>query len=219
MLNKMPPVWFLTITVLLVELKFLFYLRAMEYFGTYFAIMVGVAKRIFSFIVVLGIIVFAFAHSLHILLRPTTDFSYDQPSYTDDVNNPWNLAARYQSISSNGTIENETFIETPDANINMFALFSTAIIAVYFMLTGDSSSVSSWVLKDNPTLVFLLAVFSFFTTIYLMNLFIGLLGMAIDETNNDQSFLQLKGEILAEIELFWMLPYQRRKKNWFPDIL
>ncbi|CAG8750693.1 3804_t:CDS:2, partial [Dentiscutata heterogama] len=76
MLNKTPPVWFLTITVLLVELKFLFYL-------------------------LLGIIVFAFAHSLHILLRPTTDFSYDQPSYTDDVNNPWNLATRYQSILPN----------------------------------------------------------------------------------------------------------------------
>ncbi|CAG8524289.1 36528_t:CDS:2, partial [Racocetra persica] len=166
------------------------------------------------------IIVFAFAHSLHILLRPISDYSYDQPSYTDDVNNPWNLATRYQPILPNGTIENgSSLIETPDANINMFALFSTAIVAVYFMLTGDSSSISSWVLKDNWTLVFLLAIFSFFTTIYLMNLFIGLLGMAIDETNNVESFLHLKGEILAEIELFWMLPYQRRKKNWFPDIL
>ncbi|CAG8810793.1 10532_t:CDS:2, partial [Racocetra persica] len=25
--------------------------------------------------------------------------------------------------------------------------------------------------------------------------------------------------ILSEIELFWMLPYQRRKKNWFPEII
>ncbi|CAG8508277.1 7240_t:CDS:2, partial [Scutellospora calospora] len=178
-----------------------------------------IAQRIFSFIVVLGIMVLIFAHSLHLLLRPTSNYSYNQPSYTDDVNNPWNLAPRYQSILSNGTIENESsLIETPDANTNLFALFSTAIVAVYFMLT-DSSSVSPWVLKDNPTLVLLLAMFSFFTTIYLMNLFIGLLGMAINETNNVESFLQLKGEVLAEIELFWMLPYQRRRKDWFPDIL
>ncbi|RIB22237.1 hypothetical protein C2G38_2140289 [Gigaspora rosea] len=43
--------------------------------------------------------------------------------------------------------------------------------------------------------------------------------MAIDETYNEESFLQLRGEILSEIELFWMLPYQRRKKNWFPEII
>ncbi|CAG8810792.1 10531_t:CDS:1, partial [Racocetra persica] len=78
----------------------------------------------------------AFAHSLHLLLRPTTKYSYDQPSYNDDINNPWNLVTRYKSISSNGVIGNESFIETPSANTNLFSVFNTAIIAVYFMLTG-----------------------------------------------------------------------------------
>ncbi|KAF0459569.1 transient receptor potential cation channel subfamily a member 1-like [Gigaspora margarita] len=165
-----------------------------------------------------GILVLAFAHSLHILLRPTTEYSYNQPSYTDDTNNPWNLVSTYQFISSNGTIEGSSLVEIPDDNTNMFALFSTSLLAVYFMLTGDSSAVSSWVYKNNWILVFLMVIFSFFTTIYLLNLFITLLGAAVDETNNEESFLQLKCEILSEIELFWMLPYQRRKKNWFPDI-
>ncbi|RIB15874.1 hypothetical protein C2G38_2318151 [Gigaspora rosea] len=181
--------------------------------------MIGVAKRVFSFLVILGIIVLAFSHALHLLLRPTTEYSYNRPSYTDDLNNPWNLVARYQSISPDGTISGSSFIATPDENTNLFAIFDTAIIAVYFMLTGDSSAVSPWVLRKNWTLVILLIKFSFFTTIYLMNLFIGLLGIAIDQTNNEESFLKLRGEILSEIELFWMLPYQRRKKNWFPEIL
>ncbi|RIB09774.1 hypothetical protein C2G38_2146389 [Gigaspora rosea] len=43
--------------------------------------------------------------------------------------------------------------------------------------------------------------------------------MAIDEKNNEESFLLLRAEILSEIELHLMLPYQRRKKNWFPEIL
>ncbi|CAG8770765.1 22752_t:CDS:2, partial [Racocetra persica] len=122
-------------------------------------------------------------------------------------------------ISSNGTIGESTLIEAPDENTNLFTTLSTSILAVYFMLTGDTSAVTSWGLVNNLTLTFLLVIFSFFTTIYLLNLFITLLVNAIDQTNNEESFLQLRGEILAEIELFWMLPHQRRKKNWFPEIL
>lgn len=112
------------------------FFRALEYFGTYFAIMIGVAQRVFSFLVVLSIIVLAFSHSLHLLLRPTTEYSYDRPSYTDDPNNPWNLVSRYQSISPDGIIGGSSLIATPDENTNLFAIFDTAIIAVYFMLTG-----------------------------------------------------------------------------------
>ncbi|KAF0437534.1 transient receptor potential cation channel subfamily a member 1-like [Gigaspora margarita] len=167
--NITPPIWIITISAFLLEIKFLLFFRALEYFGKYFAITIGVAQKVFSFLVVLGIMVLAFAHSLHLLLRPTSEYSYDQPSYTNDANNPWNLVSTYKLISSNGTVGESSFIETPDDNTNLFSFFSTSVLAVYFMLTGDTSSVSSW--------------------------------------------------ILSEIELFWMLPYQRRKKNWFPEIL
>ncbi|RIB08594.1 hypothetical protein C2G38_2146977 [Gigaspora rosea] len=217
--DKVLPIWAITIAAFLLELKFLLFFRAIEYFGIYFAIMIGVAKKVFSFLVVLGIMVLAFAHSLHLLLRPTSEYSYDQPSFTNDANNPWNLVSTYKFILPNGTVEKSSLIETPDDSTNLFSQFSTSILAVYFMLTGDLSSVSSWALKNNWTLAFLLFLFSFFTTIYLLNLFITLLGNAIDDRNNEESFLQLRGEILSEIELFWMLPYQRRKKNWFPEIL
>ncbi|KAF0388239.1 transient receptor potential cation channel subfamily a member 1-like [Gigaspora margarita] len=209
------PVWIITISVFLLEIRFLLFFRVLKYFGTYFAIMIGVAQKIFSFLAVLGILVLAFAHSLHILLRPTTEYSYNQPSYTNDINNPWNLVSTYKFISSNSTVEGSSLFEIPDNNTNMFALFSTSLLAVYFMLTGDSSAVSSWVYKNNWMLVFLMVIFSFFTTIYLLNLFISLLGNAVDETNNEESFLKLKCEILSEIELFWMLPYQRKKKTGF----
>ncbi|CAG8472833.1 10535_t:CDS:2, partial [Racocetra persica] len=130
---------------------------------------------------------------------PTTKFSYNQPSYTDDANNPWNLVPTYKSISSNGAVEG-SLIETPDDNTNMFSVFTTSILAVYFMLTGDTSVVSSWELTNNWTLSILLVLFSFFTTIYLLNLFIGLLSMAIEQTNNEESFLKLKGEKIKSTE-------------------
>ncbi|KAF0416730.1 transient receptor potential cation channel subfamily a member 1-like [Gigaspora margarita] len=118
---KILPTWIITIAVFLLEIKFLLYFRALKYFGKYFAIMIGVAQQVFSFLIILGIIVLAFAHSLHILLRPTSEYSYNQPSYTDDINNPWNLVSTYKFISSNGTIGDSLFIETPDDNTNLFA--------------------------------------------------------------------------------------------------
>ncbi|RIB19437.1 hypothetical protein C2G38_1265977 [Gigaspora rosea] len=134
--EKTPSTWIITIATFLLEIKFLLFFRALDYFGTYFAIMIGVAQKVFSFLVVLGILVLAFAHSLHLLLRPTSEYSYDQPSLTDDFNNPWNLVPTYQFISSNGTVGKSTLIETPDDSTNLFTMFSTSILAVYFMLTG-----------------------------------------------------------------------------------
>ncbi|CAG8618713.1 17046_t:CDS:2, partial [Dentiscutata heterogama] len=72
---------------------------------------------------------FSLCHSLHLLLRPTSEYSYDQPSNTDDFNNSWNLVLTYKFISSNGTIGESSLIETPDDNTNLFAMFSTSILA------------------------------------------------------------------------------------------
>src|SRR3954452_13828099 len=95
-------------------------------------------------------------------------------------------------------------------------------------------------------MTFLFFLFTFFTVIYLMNLFIGLLSNAIEGFNKYEEFLLLKAQvsifiikllsikifnyieeiliaillykkIIMEIELFYMLPYQRHKKEWFPD--
>ncbi|KAF0386958.1 transient receptor potential cation channel subfamily V member 4-like [Gigaspora margarita] len=83
-----PPIWIITISAFLLEIKFLLYFYALKYFGIYFAIMIGVAQKKFSFLVILVIMVLAFVYSLHLLLRPTSEYSYNQPSYTDDANNP-----------------------------------------------------------------------------------------------------------------------------------
>ena len=44
-------------------------------------------------------------------------------------------------------------------------------------------------------MAFLLFVFTFTTTIYLMNLFIGLLSNAIENYNKDEEFLLLKEQV------------------------
>ncbi|RIB19931.1 hypothetical protein C2G38_1231147 [Gigaspora rosea] len=60
---KIPSVWIITIAVFLLETRFLLFFRVLGYFGKYFAIMIGVAQKVFSFLIVLGIMVLIFAHS------------------------------------------------------------------------------------------------------------------------------------------------------------
>ncbi|RIB30614.1 hypothetical protein C2G38_1626409 [Gigaspora rosea] len=223
---------------------FIFF-RAFEFlnFGVYFAIILGVAKSVFSFVVILVFIVFAYAHAFYILLHPTKKFDALNPVFDDDKNNPWNLATTYNPINNGAVVMNESLISLPNLNTNLYEYFGTALLAVYKLMTGiikceiflfnetviiiitisfiellgDTSSLAVWEYYNNITLVFLWITFSFFMVIYLLNLFIGLLNIAIQDNNSRILFLLQKAEVLAEIELFYLFPCQRRWKSWFPD--
>ncbi|KAF0534064.1 hypothetical protein F8M41_010236 [Gigaspora margarita] len=107
-----------------------------------------------------------------------------------------------------------------DSNINMFAQFGSAIIALYYMMiTGDSTPISTWISNENIVIMILMIIVSFFMLIYLMNLFIGILSDLISNEDNEIAYWALKNEIIEEIELLYMLPHQRRKENWFPFVI
>ncbi|PKY17222.1 hypothetical protein RhiirB3_382357 [Rhizophagus irregularis] len=155
--------------------------------------------------------------------EPKSDYLNHPEFNNNDPNNPWNLINIYNQINQteNGTlIQNASFIQIPNENTNMFTDYRTALFAIYLFLTGDQSALSDkWTYKDNPAFVILIVLFSFLIVIYLMNLFIGLLNIAIEKDNNRVSYLIQKVEILAEIELFYLLPNQRRWNIWFPEIM
>ncbi|UZO21537.1 uncharacterized protein OCT59_013927 [Rhizophagus irregularis] len=106
---------------------------------------------------------------------------------------------------------------TNDGSDNLFNWFPTSLLAVYKLITGDSGSLSSFTYREYPTMTVLLVTFTFFTVIYLMNLFIGLLNLAIGDYNKKEEYLLQKAKIIMEIELFYMLPWQRNNKKWFPN--
>ncbi|CAB4492855.1 unnamed protein product [Rhizophagus irregularis] len=101
----------------------------------------------------------------------------------------------------------------------MFMDIKTSLFATYLFLIGDSSALSNWTYTENPSIAVLIVLFSLLIVIYLMNLLIGLLSNAIEEDNNRVSYLMQKAEILAEIELFYLLPHQRRWQTWFPEVI
>ncbi len=128
----------LSFSCLFLDIKFLLFFRAFEYFGIYFAIIISVGKKIFSFLIVLFIIVISFAHAFYILLSPKSEFSLEEHINNKDPNDPWNLVPSYnQVIDNDGNINSNPFmIQTPDKNTNMFIDIKTSLFAMYLFLTG-----------------------------------------------------------------------------------
>ncbi|CAB4445547.1 unnamed protein product [Rhizophagus irregularis] len=68
---------------------------------------------------------------------------------------------------------------------------------MYLLLIGNSDSLSPWTSHQTPpSMAFFLVLFTFLRM---------------------KEFLLQKAKIIMEIELFYMLPYQRCNKKWFPD--
>ncbi|PKY29596.1 hypothetical protein RhiirB3_484012 [Rhizophagus irregularis] len=185
------------------DFKFLLFFRALESFGVYFVIIISVAKKISSFLIVLIIIIVSFAHAFFILLKPRDIYSLTEqpPADNDDPNNPWKLE------------------DKPNNNTNLFTNYGTSLFSMYLYLIGDLNSLSKWEYGNNPPLAGLMVLFSLLIAIYLMNLLIGLLSNAIEQDNNRASYFMQKAEIMSDIELFYLFPNQRRWKTWFPDVI
>ncbi|CAJ0878839.1 10251_t:CDS:2 [Entrophospora sp. SA101] len=161
-----------------------------------------------------------FSHAFFLLLKPSQDVALDYPDFNDDTNNPWNLVNKYYTyFASNSSYNQDSLlVQQPDANTNMFAHFPSSILAMYNFLT-DNGAFGAWELQKNSYLTLLVVSFSFIVVVYLMNLFIGLLGNEIHHYNTKEAFLAQKAKIIVKIELFYLFPNQRRWRNWFPDIL
>ncbi|PKY22953.1 hypothetical protein RhiirB3_386826 [Rhizophagus irregularis] len=162
-----------------------------------------------------------FAHAFFILLEPKLDeFSENNSGDLNDPNNPWVLTTKYHQISENGKINpNAVLVQEPDEYTNLFSNYANSLLAVYLFLVGDKNSLDAWQPKDNTVMIVLMVIFTLVIVVFLMNLFIGLLNMAIEKDNDRAFYLAQKAEILKDIELFYLLPHQRRRTDWFPDII
>src|ERR1700743_2738228 len=106
--GTVTSLWLLSLSNFLLNFKFLLFFRVFPSFGKYFVIIVGVAKEVFPFLVVLWFIIFGFAHAFFILLGSTDN---------NDENDPWNLTNTYNSINTDGSINpNPTLVQTPNSN-------------------------------------------------------------------------------------------------------
>ncbi|PKY46053.1 hypothetical protein RhiirA4_460805 [Rhizophagus irregularis] len=146
------------------------------------------------------------------------NYPLDERIVNDDPNNPWNLSPNYQVFENNTSINPSLFIlQKPDENTNMFTTFATSLFATCLLLIGDTSSFSNWTYEENPMLMILMILFAFFMVIYILNVFITLFGEATED--HEDSILITRAEFLVEVELFYLLPFQRRRNDWFPEMI
>ncbi|CAG8516080.1 15900_t:CDS:2 [Funneliformis mosseae] len=90
----------------------------------------------------------------------------------------------------------------------------------FWNIIGDGSLFNKWSPKDNKIMIALMLLYSFIIVVFLMNLLIGLLNMAIEADNDRVTYLAQKAEILKEIELLYFLPNQKRCwKSLFPELI
>ena len=127
-----------SIACLLLDIKFLLFFRAFESVGVYFAIIIGVGKRVVSFLFILLFIIISFAHAFLILLRPKSPLSNDDRGDLNDPNNPWVHTKQYHQITEDeNLIITPSLIEEPDENTNLFSNFPNSLLAIYLFLTGN----------------------------------------------------------------------------------
>ncbi|GBC17526.2 hypothetical protein GLOIN_2v1881126 [Rhizophagus irregularis DAOM 181602=DAOM 197198] len=210
---------YITFSCLLLNLKLMSFFRVFKYYETYYAIVIRIAKRVmFFFTNFIMVILISFSYAFYTLLSPKMNYPLDERIVNDDPNNPWNLTPNYQVFENNTSINPNLFIlQKPDENTNMFTTFATSFFATCLLLTGDTSSFSNWSYEENPTLMILVVLFAFFMAIYILNVFITLFSEAT--VDHEDSFLITRAEYLAKIELFYLLPHQRRWNDWFPEVV
>ena len=118
------PRWIAAITNLLLYSKFLFFFQLFLSFGKYFVIIIGVAKEVFPFLLVLFLIIIGFSHAFFILLSSVKDSD---------------LTTQYYFVNPDGT--NTTLYQVPDSNTNMFRWFPTSLLAMYLFLIGNNLTI------------------------------------------------------------------------------
>jgi hypothetical protein len=126
----------ISISCLLLDIKFLLFFRAFETFGIYFAIIIGVGRRIFSFLFILFLIIVSFAHSFFILLEPKFEFSENDQGDLTDPNNPWVLTPKYHQYSGENIELKAFLVQEPDEYTNLFSSYAKSLLAVYLFLIG-----------------------------------------------------------------------------------
>ncbi|RIA84385.1 hypothetical protein C1645_417057 [Glomus cerebriforme] len=100
-----------------------------------------------------------------------------------------------------------------------FNTFSTSLISVYLFLVGEYGPVDN--LKERVTIISMIVVFIFVSTIVLLNVLIALMSDVVTETklSGKQAWLKQKAEIIAEIEMYTFTPGQRKRKDYFPSLI
>lgn len=117
----------IAISNLLLYFKLLLFLRVFKSFGIYFAIIIGVPKKVFPFLVVLLFVFLGFAHAFFTLLRAT-----DPSSDSSSTSNPSPTSNPSSTLNSTPTSNSSS----TDDNKDKFNEFGSSLLTIFYILIG-----------------------------------------------------------------------------------
>ncbi|RUP27347.1 hypothetical protein BC936DRAFT_138742 [Jimgerdemannia flammicorona] len=155
----------------------------------------------------MGLIIFAFAHALFVLLR---EYLVEDtlPTFEGKV-----------IPEGGGTNNTLTFQQRPEADTDLFKSFGGALKAVYFFLDRETYTIEGF--QGNNTLSVFKFIFSLLTGIVLLNILIAMMAEVYGKTmaDGERAWLRQIAGLIAEVEVFMMTPSDRANPDLFPSII
>ncbi|KAI9263134.1 hypothetical protein BDA99DRAFT_571860 [Phascolomyces articulosus] len=197
------PVDACAISVFMLWLHSLVRLRVIRDLGIVFEIVVQISKRMTSLALLLFIVLCTFTHTFIVLLFNVSDEEFVQ-SYegTVDITRPLEMTSN-------------------PIDANRFRNVGLAAKTVWFFLHGRWDILQNRPVESRPLVSILSVVFSISTTIILLNVLIALMTSIVAEVKRKgkRVWITYLAESLAEIELFWCFPWERRNQRFNPTYI
>ncbi|RUS28434.1 hypothetical protein BC938DRAFT_481892 [Jimgerdemannia flammicorona] len=202
-----PPRPLKSAAIFILWVQFIIQMRIFKKMGIFLAIVFEIIKEILSFLILMGLIIFAFAHALFVLLR---EYLVEDtlPTFEGKV-----------IPEGGGTNNTLTFQQRPEADTDLFKSFGGALKAVYFFLDRETYTIEGF--QGNNTLSVFKFIFSLLTGIVLLNILIAMMAEVYGKTmaDGERAWLRQIAGLIAEVEVFMMTPSDRANPDLFPSII
>ncbi|RUS17565.1 hypothetical protein BC937DRAFT_89809 [Endogone sp. FLAS-F59071] len=112
-----------------------------------------------------------------------------------------------------------TSTSNPSGATNPFTSISSSLMTLWAFLGGDFAAIDGW--DAGSSLDLMRVIFSFVTTIVLLNVLIAILNNVFTASQDraQKTWIRNRAEFIAIVEEFFLTAEQRQNGNWFPSIV
>ncbi|RIB28676.1 hypothetical protein C2G38_1396443 [Gigaspora rosea] len=134
-MNGTVSIWAITFSTLFLELKFILFFRFMPFFGSYLAIIMNTIDKVFSFLIIFGLIIFAFAHALYLLLQSTSEISQSSNGSNTNMFKQFGSAtlASFYMIITGDLTPISLWVSNNNTIVMILMVFFSFFILIYLM--------------------------------------------------------------------------------------
>ncbi|CAB4474212.1 unnamed protein product [Rhizophagus irregularis] len=180
----------ISFSIFLLWIELILYLRLMPVIGIYIYHVVIIFKTVFPFFLFILIVIFAFAHTMFVLLRNPTNIKTKDSTYSGVATN--SLTNETLDIKLKSDFD-------PMSSDNPFTSFTKAMMATYFWINGD------WVQRDEFdywAVDVLTVIASIFLVIVLQNMVIAYMSNVYEDViaKSRQILLRLQANFISDYE-------------------